>query len=265
LIVCRNVTIYFDRATTRRAVDGFRAALAPDGWLMMGPSETLWRLHDGFEVVSLGEAFAYRRQQDVPVRPQPRRPAARRVLPPPEVRRAPAPVRPPAAVALASVSALPVTPRRVPVPAAPASVAAAAPDVAPLEVTLDEIREHLLGGAYETAVQAAESLSLHEPMSAEAHYLQAVALVDLGRDRAALEPLRRAVYLAPRSPLPQFLLGTVLARLGHRGAATGAFAAAEYALRDSENLDATVPELDGRRLGELAALCRQLCAGEALR
>jgi len=153
----------------------------------------------------------------------------------------------------------------VPVPAAPASVAAAAPDVAPLEVTLDEIREHLLGGAYETAVQAAESLSQREPMSAEAHYLQAVALVDLGRDRAALEPLRRAVYLAPRSPLPQFLLGTVLARLGHRGAATGAFAAAEYALRDSENLDATVPELDGRRLGELAALCRQLCAGEALR
>jgi chemotaxis protein methyltransferase CheR len=265
LIVCRNVTIYFDRATTRRAVDGFRTALAADGWLMMGPSETLWRLHDGFEVVSLGEAFAYRRQQDSPLRAAPRRPATRRVLPPQEPRRIPAPVAVPAAAAVASMAAQPVPPRRAPAPTGVPIAAAAEPDAAPADITLEVIREHLLRGEYETARQAAEALAERDPLSAEAHYLQAVALVDLGRDRGALEPLRRAVFLAPRSPLPQFLLGTVLARLGQRGAATGAFAAAEYALRDSDNLDATVPELDGRRLGELAALCRQLCAGDSAR
>jgi chemotaxis protein methyltransferase CheR len=265
LIVCRNVTIYFDRATTRQAVDGFRTALASDGWLMMGPSETLWRLHDGFEVVSLGEAFAYRRQQESPMRTAPRRPATRRVLPPQEVRRAPAPVPVRAGAAVASMSAPPVPPRPVPAVAEVPTAAAPAHDAAPPDITLDAIREHLLHGDYETARQAAEAFAERDPLSAEAHYLQAVALVDLGRDRGALEPLRRAVFLAPRSPLPQFLLGTVLARLGQRGAATGAFAAAEYALRDSDNLEATVPELDGRRLGELAALCRQLCAGDPAR
>jgi Flp pilus assembly protein TadD len=134
-------------------------------------------------------------------------------------------------------------------------------DPASPDVAVDEIRALLLRGEYEQAVAAAEALALREPLSMDAHYLHAVALVDLGRDRAALQPLRRAVYLAPQSPLPQFLLGTVLARLGHRGAASGAFLAAEYALRQSADLDATVPELDGRRLGELAELCRQLWAG----
>jgi Flp pilus assembly protein TadD len=140
-------------------------------------------------------------------------------------------------------------------------VADVAPDPAPLAVALGEIRQHLLRGAYESAVAAAEKLAVREPMSADAHYLHAVALVDLGRDRAALQPLRRAVYLAPGLALPQFVLGTVLARLGHPEAAGGAFAAAEYALRTSEDLDATVPELDGRPLRELAELCRQLRAG----
>jgi Flp pilus assembly protein TadD len=153
----------------------------------------------------------------------------------------------------------------VPLLAEPVAVATTAPPLPPLEIQLDDIRARLVRGEYEMAVAAAEALAVSEPLSAEAHYLHAVALVDLGRDRAAMEPLRCAVYLAPRSPLPQFLLGTVLARLGHRGAATGAFAAAEYALRDSDDLDATVPELDGRRLGELAELCRQLCAEEPLR
>ena len=280
LIVCRNVTIYFDRSTTRRAVDGFRSALAPDGWLMMGPSETLWRLHDGFEVVSLGEAFAYRRQPDAPAGPQRRRPATRRGARTPSLRRVLAPARSRADAVLtprsqAPAASTPVGPllrarlraaaMSVPVLDEPPAIATTAPDAATLGAQLDEIRERLLRGEYEMAVAAAEALAASEPLSAEAHYLQAVALVDLGRDRAALEPLRCAVYLAPRSPLPQFVLGTVLARLGHRGAATGAFAAAEYALRDSDDLDATVPELDGRRLGELAELCRQLCAVEPVR
>lgn len=137
---------------------------------------------------------------------------------------------------------------------------APASDPVPVDRVLKDIRQQLLHGKYETAVAAAESLALQQPMSADAHYLHAVALVDLGRDRAALEPLRRAVYLAPGLPLPQFLLGTVLARLGSREAASGAFAAAEYALRGSADLDATVPELDGRPLRELAELCRQLRA-----
>jgi chemotaxis protein methyltransferase CheR len=269
LILCRNVTIYFDRATTRRAVDRFRDALAPDGWLMMGPSETLWRLHDGFEVVSFGEAFAYRRQEEQPpVRPA--RPAARRTARVEPVRRPLAsiaaragsgPARDLAAGQATGLAAGQAAPRVLVGEQSP--IRAAAPEPA-ADHAVNAIRDHLLQGEYETAVAAAECLAVRDPMSTDAHYLHAVALVDLGRDRAALQPLRRAVYLSPRSPLPQFLLGTVLARLGHPAAARGAFAAAEYALRNCNDLDATVPELDGRRLGELAHLCRQLCAGEPM-
>ena len=259
--MCRNVTIYFDRPTTRRAVDGFRTALSTDGWLMMGPSETLWRLHDGFEVVSLGEAFAYRRQPDpAPEQRHRSRPSAQEPASP--MRRAP--IRPRAGALLATVPPRLLAVRRAAVLDERPAVAATAPDPAQGDVTLDEIRQYLLVGKYETAVAAAESFAARRPLSAEAHYLHAVALVDLRRDSAALAPLRRAVYLSPGSPLPQFLLGTVLARLGHREAAGGAFAAAEYALRGSDDLDATVPELDGRPLRELAELCRQLRAESAV-
>jgi chemotaxis protein methyltransferase CheR len=41
LIVCRNVLIYFDRNTQERLFEKFHAALAPDGFLVLGKVETL--------------------------------------------------------------------------------------------------------------------------------------------------------------------------------------------------------------------------------
>jgi len=41
LIFCRNVLIYFDRATQERLFEGFRRALAPGGFLVLGKVETL--------------------------------------------------------------------------------------------------------------------------------------------------------------------------------------------------------------------------------
>jgi chemotaxis methyl-accepting protein methylase len=42
LIVCRNVVIYFDRATQERLFERFYHALAPGGWLLLGKVETLF-------------------------------------------------------------------------------------------------------------------------------------------------------------------------------------------------------------------------------
>ena len=63
LVVCRNVTIYFGRDTVRGVIDSFHRCLAPEGWLLLGPSETLWRLHDGFHAVRCDDAFVYRRRE----------------------------------------------------------------------------------------------------------------------------------------------------------------------------------------------------------
>ena len=42
LIACRNVLIYFDRASQERLFDHFHAALAPGGFLVLGMVETLF-------------------------------------------------------------------------------------------------------------------------------------------------------------------------------------------------------------------------------
>lgn len=40
IILCRNVLLYFDDATRARAFERLSAALAPDGWMMLGAGET---------------------------------------------------------------------------------------------------------------------------------------------------------------------------------------------------------------------------------
>lgn len=49
VIFCRNVIIYFDKPTQRTLFDRFANILAPRGWLIVGHSETLFRLSDRFE------------------------------------------------------------------------------------------------------------------------------------------------------------------------------------------------------------------------
>ena len=48
LVVCRHVSIYFSRDTTRALVGRFRDVLSRDGWLLMGPAESLWQVSDAF-------------------------------------------------------------------------------------------------------------------------------------------------------------------------------------------------------------------------
>jgi chemotaxis protein methyltransferase CheR len=61
LLLCRNVTIYFNRATTKALMGRFHTALCDGGYLFLGHSETLWQLSDAFTLVPLGDAFVYRR------------------------------------------------------------------------------------------------------------------------------------------------------------------------------------------------------------
>ena len=61
LLLCRNVTIYFNRTTTKALMGRFHAALGNGGYLFLGHSETLWQMSDAFTLVPLGDAFVYRR------------------------------------------------------------------------------------------------------------------------------------------------------------------------------------------------------------
>ena len=51
VIFCRNVVIYFDKPTQARLFDRYADLLKPDGWLMVGHSESLLNVTDRFKLI----------------------------------------------------------------------------------------------------------------------------------------------------------------------------------------------------------------------
>ena len=280
LILCRNVTIYFGRETTRALMIRFHDLLADGGYLFLGHSETLWHLNDRFRLVTLGDAFVYRRDSLEELVQGERR----AVLPdrrtggtlPPELpdRRAHRPDRRSAWEVLTSPiselgkpkekeRALEPTPLEVAAAVTPAPAPSeAAAEVAATEQGIDGVRAALRLGRYEAAVELATQEVRIDPLRPEAHYLGGLALANLGRDAEALVELRKAVYLDPDAGFAQFLLAGALSRLGDADAAARSYRAAADALaRGGDN--ARDLELEGRQVSEIIELCRQLGAGRA--
>jgi chemotaxis protein methyltransferase CheR len=239
LVLCRNVTIYFSRETTRSLMTRLHACLRDGGYLFLGHSETLWQVSEDFRLVPLGTgdsaAFVYRRlDQPAPDRrgsvlpdrrtenegPPPPKPERRRFL------------------------------RRE------RSLVSASPPAAAVP-SEGGVREALAAGRYADAVAAADDLIAAAPLDAAGHYLRGLALVNAGQDGAALVDLRKAVYLDPAGGLGHFLLAGVLQRLGDPSAAAREYAAAADTLGGRPD-DSAAVELGGRSVQELAALCRQL-------
>lgn len=229
LIVCRNVTIYFDRATTARLIGVFHDALAEGGYLLLGHSETLWQVSDAFSLVPVGDAFVYRRAHDSARHPSPG--TARRRTPVKPVTRAPDPVGPPDVRGA----------RRRAETLLWAAVAA------------------LAEGRYDVAARTAAEAVAVDPLLAPAYALLGEASATLGADVAAVDALRKAVYLDPAAAPAHFRLAGSLSRLGQHAAAAVSYRAAASALESSAP-GAHQAFLGGREPQELADLCRRLGA-----
>jgi chemotaxis protein methyltransferase CheR len=237
LVLCRNVTIYFGRETTRVLMARLHQCLRDGGYLFLGHSETLWQVSEDFRLIALGTgdaaAFVYRRL-DTPARAAEQRSVLpdRRTLAGPS----PGPERRVAARRAAEVPPGPGT---------------------EVEEVFGRARAALAAGHYAQAAGLAAQASAMAPLRAEAFYLRGLALVDLGRDDEALVELRKAVYLEPQRGFAHFLLAGVLDRLGQPDLAARAYAAAADTLGLHPD-DETAQELGGRSVRELVALCRQL-------
>ncbi len=254
LVLCRNVTIYFSRDTTRALMQRLHTVLRDGGYLFLGHSETLWQVSQDFRLVALGSgsdaAFVYRRLD----RPEPTEAGLALAPPALERRSILADRRTLSTGPPEGREQLRVRPRRT----APAlEPAQAEPPAIASEVTAPQVRRALREGRYDDAVRLAGLLIDALPLEAEAFYLRGLALVSGGEDAVALVDLRKAVYLDPGAGLAHFLLAGALARTGAGAAAAREFAAAADALAARPPSPDTA-ELGGRSVQELAALCRQL-------
>ena len=200
LIICRNVTIYFNRATTGALVGSFHDVLAEGGYLLLGHSETLWQVSDAFALVPVGDAFVYRKSHD-----------SRRGSPTQRRRSVPVRSTPPAMPKRAEPAV-----RAVLSPGARRASRAA--DVGGVAL-LATARGHLDGGDYASAAVAAEAAVRADPLLAPAYVVLGRARSTLGEDAAAVDPLRKAVYLDPTAGDAHFLLAGALSRLGQHGGA----------------------------------------------
>lgn len=236
VVLCRNVTIYFDRSTTKNLMKRLHGRLRDGGYLFLGHAETLWQLSDAFSLVSLGDAFVYRRGVGADSR--------RAVLPDRRTENEPRPTR--------------ADRRRGPVDRRGARAGESVAPVPPAEPDpMVAVRTAVAAGSYVEAADLAAEVTTADPLRAEAHYLHGLALTNLGRDAEALVVLRKAVYLDPHDGFAHFLLGGALERSGEARAAGRSYRAAATTL-GTRPLDSVAPELGGRSVAELAVLCQEL-------
>lgn len=170
VIFCRNVLIYFDRATQARALAVLSRLLTPAGMLFVGPAESGVVLEHDFQSAKLPLAFAFRKA------PLPRpRPETVRILP---VARARPRLHPPAS-------------------AAPLASAPLPPRLPSLDrpVELDEARALADQGAFDEAAERCDVyLHKHGP-TAEVCFLLGLVRDAGGRASEAEAWYRKALYL----------------------------------------------------------------------
>jgi chemotaxis protein methyltransferase WspC len=173
VVFCRNVLIYFDRATQERAMRRLGTFLLPSGFLFVGPAEAFLASCSGFAPVNQAMSFAFRKN------------LAKRLTS--SAAPLPAPVKSP-------VAKLRPPAQRPPKPDVPVSTPA------PLAPRLDDLgtaRGLADAGRLQEAAEVCQChLRQHGP-SAEAYYLLSLVRDAMGNWQDAAESYRKTLYLEP--------------------------------------------------------------------
>ncbi len=212
VILCRNVTIYFDQKTTQGIAERFHRVLNADGWLVVGHAEPISSVYQGFEPRNFPDTVLY---QKVPL--------TKSTL---EIR----PVEP-----------VPVFRPAIQVNTNPAYQSKESP--APEPETKKKERTQA-GDAWEKARQAADAEKWDNAlvwlMHAEAAYkfqphvyhLRATVQWQLGDLEGAMVSLRQAIYCDPNFALAHYTLAALSEARGDHKLASRHWRLAQRAIRD---------------------------------
>ncbi len=233
LILCRNVLMYFTQQTQRAVVGRLHEALGTGGWLIVAPAEASIDLFRPLLPVSFPDAMFYRKSEDAATAP-----------PFPSIE----------APALELGDHListdePVHPvQELPPVAPPAHQPAPSRQDRPSE--LRHARALADQGLLEQARRLCETLLAQDRLDPDTCLLLGAICQEQGQIPAAIEALRRAVYLAPDSAAAHYMLGCLLFRQGDRKRGRRSLEAVVKILQSSSP-DQPVPGSDGLTAGRL--------------
>jgi chemotaxis protein methyltransferase WspC len=193
VIFCRNVLIYFDRATQDRALTVLKRLLKAKGALFVAPAETALPVSHDFVAMNLPLAFSFRRTAASPSRPK-------RTIAPVE---APPRTRP----------GIPVRARHTLRGLAPATAsrkslqAEETPDLSEATRLADQ-------GHFAEAATSCEEYLRRNGSSGQAFYLMGLVRDATGNSAEAVNFYRKCLYLEPDHSEAQIHLALLMERLG---------------------------------------------------
>ena len=225
IVFCKNVAIYFRPEMTRRLVRGLHQSLADGGYLLLGHSESLWQMADGFALVEHERAFCYRKaasDAEAEGRADPKPAAApaktaaqsagarRRATPPPIEPPPPAGTPAPRVATAGQYERCLRAFRAGEWTEAETSLDAliqSTPTFLPAHLLLGGVYAHR--GRYEEAREQAERVLRLSDLEPRAHLLLGMIAARRGRLDEALQALRRVLYLDDSLALAHFWLGNL--------------------------------------------------------
>jgi chemotaxis protein methyltransferase WspC len=214
VIFCRNVLIYFDRVTQRRAIEVLGRLLTTPGLLFVGPSETGLLLEHGFVSAGIPLAFAFRRAGNSAPQLRPKR------------------KMPPAVVA----KIVPTKQRKPALIAQPQPKPTSAEEtIAAAEQWIEQARHLANQGKLVEALKCCEQNLRSQPASADTFHLVGLLHDAAGRVREAAEHYRKALYLDPQHPEALVHLAVVLQKQGDAHGAQRLFERANRQLGPGES------------------------------
>lgn len=188
VILCRNVLMYFSAECQERIIRRFVAALAPGGWLLVGPCDISAELAVELRLLSTRPGILCKLDRTrAELQTEPRSPVLPEMVSAP-----PAPDQP-------QVEAPPPTPTSIPEATVPADVLA---------------RTHADRGELDEALAVCDAALATNKMDTALRHLRACVLLEMNRSGEAEAEFRRVLYLEPNSVMVHFALGSLAQQAG---------------------------------------------------